>query len=72
MINDDIARKVEEKYKKFAVLYLVHFGNKHPETVTCEDCSDFKSGLCSGGASDVFECMYDKAEKCEVQIYNWN
>lgn len=59
MINDN-------KVEKVTVLYWVHFGNKQPEKVTCKDCSDFKLGHCSGGASDVFECMYDKAEKCEI------
>lgn len=50
---------------KIAVLYVVHFGNKQPGLVTCKDCVDFKLGFCSGGGN-VFDCMYDKAEKCEV------
>ena len=63
MINDDMANKV-------AILYIVHFGNKEPEKVTCKDCSDFNLGFCSGGASNTLVCMYDKAKECEVRIYN--
>jgi len=54
-----------EESDKMAMLYIIHFGNKNPEFVTCKDCLDFRQGFCSGGADDVFECMYDKVEGCE-------
>jgi len=44
-----------------SVLYFIHFGDKDPELVTCKDCNDFYLG-CTGGADDVLNCMYNKAE----------
>lgn len=54
--------------EKMAVLYLIHFGNKDPEKVTCKDCEDFKMGLCRGGCYDIVECMYDKAVNGELLV----
>lgn len=63
-----IVRIEANMLNKIASLYAVHFGNKDPERVTCKDCLDFKIGLCAGGGGfrNIFACMYDKAEKCEI------
>ena len=50
---------------KIAILYLIHFGRKDPDLATCKDCVDYELGFCCGGAEDVMECMYEKAESCE-------
>lgn len=57
--------KVVDIFSKITILYLIHFGKKNPDLVTCRDCSDYNLGLCFGGY-DVFECMYDKAERSEI------
>jgi hypothetical protein len=57
--------KVVDIANKITVLYVIHFGNKHTDLATCKDCVDYDLGLCSGGADNVLECMYDKAKKCE-------
>lgn len=50
---------------KVFILYVIHFGRKDPDLVTCLDCLDYKLGLCPGGADDVLECMYETAQTCE-------
>ena len=50
---------------KIVILYLIHFGRKDPDLATCKDCVDYELGFCCGGAEDVMECMYEKAESCE-------
>lgn len=57
--------KVVDIADKITLLYLVHFGSKHPDFATCKDCLDYQLGLCSGGYDNVLDCMYDKAENCE-------
>jgi hypothetical protein len=50
---------------KIVILYFMHFGNKNPDLATCKDCDDYELGFCCGGAYDVMDCMYEKAERCE-------
>lgn len=57
--------KVVDISSKITVLYLIHFGNKHPDLATCKDCLDYQLGFCSGCSDNVLDCMYDKAESCE-------
>lgn len=57
--------KVVDIANKMTFLYVIHFGDKHPDLATCKDCVDYDLGLCSGGAENVFDCMYEKTESCE-------
>lgn len=50
---------------KITLLYLMHFGNKNPDFVTCKDCVDYELGVCPGGADDVMDCMCDTAKSCK-------
>ena len=53
---------------KVAFLYFIHFKDKDPDLVTCNDCIDYKLGFCSGGfksIKSILDCMYDKAKNCE-------
>lgn len=59
-------KKVNDVGSRLVVIYLMHFGNKNPDLVSCKDCVDYEMRLCDGGAEDVLECMYDIAERCEV------
>jgi hypothetical protein len=45
----------------FVLNWVIHFGDKRPRRVTCEDCLDFKAVVCSGG-DDPVECMKSKAD----------
>lgn len=47
------------------VLYLIHFGKRDPDLVTCLDCLDYRLNLCFGGAESVLYCMYEQAQNCE-------
>jgi len=61
--------KVFDIADKITILYLIHFGNKHPELANCKDCVDYELGLCADGVDNVLECMADKAGSCEFYSY---
>jgi hypothetical protein len=59
-----VNKDIEEKMDRFIIVYMMHFGNKRFDKVTCFDCEDYKTGVCEGFLKDPILCMGDKSREC--------
>lgn len=57
-------KEIEEKMDRFMIVYMMHFGDKRFDKVTCFDCEDYKMKLCEGFIKDPILCMGDKSREC--------
>lgn len=66
-------RKLQILLKKGKInptLWLIHFGDAPADAVpTCQDCSDFQIGECSGG-HDPLECMVEASKNAIIESFD--
>jgi hypothetical protein len=74
-------RKIKKRDKSLKMLdsftlnYLMHFGDRQDfDDITCLDCEDLKTGVCSGQGfvgDECLACMERKVLAGDVEEENW-